>query len=109
LEGCVAGIDAYNAEVNVTNGGSLIRGRAHRSDGSAVADARVFFSVSPVAVPDVALLTDDQGRFTLFAPAPGHYELACHAEGLEPATVSLDILAGQEEVQVDIELTAGAD
>jgi hypothetical protein len=56
----------------------------------------------------VALLTDDQGRFTLYAPAPGHYEVACHAEGLEPVTVPIDVTAGQKEVQIDIELTAGA-
>lgn len=92
----------------MTTGGSLVQGRAHRTDGGAVVEARVFFSIAPVAVPDVALLTDDQGRFTLFAPAPGHYEVACHAEGLKPVTVPIDIPAGQKEVQVDIELTAEA-
>jgi hypothetical protein len=61
-----------------------------------------------VEVPDVALLTDGKGRFTIHAPAPGHYEVSCHAEGMEPATVAIDLGAGEGEVQVDIELKATA-
>jgi hypothetical protein len=88
----------------MTVAGILVHGSVHRADGGAVAEARVFFSASPVEVPDVALLTDGEGRFTMHAPAPGHYELSCHADGLEPATVAIDLGAGEEEVQVDIEL-----
>ena len=81
----------------------------HRDDGDAIEEARVFFAVSPVAVPDVALLTDAHGRFTLVAPAPGHYEVACHADGWEPAQVALDVAAGQHEVEVRLELRAVAE
>ena len=88
--------------------GTLVYGFVHRDDGGAVAEARVSFSVSPVEVPDVALLTDGKGRFTLHAPAPGHYEVSCHADGLEPTMVAIDLVAGQGEVQVDIELKATA-
>ena len=81
-----------------------MHGSVHRDNGGAIAEARVFFSASPVEVPDVALLTDAEGRFTIHAPAPGHYEVSCHADGLEPATVAIDVDASQEEVQVDIAL-----
>lgn len=81
-----------------------MHGSVHRDDGDAVAEARVFFTVSPVGVPDVALLTDGEGRFTMHAPTPGHYELSCHSDGLEPAMVAIDLGAGEEEVQVDIAL-----
>lgn len=86
-----------------------MHGFVHREDGDAVAEARVFFSASPVEVPDVALLTDGQGRFTLYAPAPGRYEVACQADGLESAMVPIDVTAGQEEVEVDIGLEAHAE
>jgi Carboxypeptidase regulatory-like domain len=88
-------------------GGAVIRGRVHRADGSAVPEARVFFVSAPVAVPDVALLTDDGGRFALYAPAPGRYEVGCHAEGLEPASVAIDV--GESEMEVDVELRTLSD
>lgn len=87
----------------------MVHGFVHLSDGSAVVEARVFFSRSPTDVPDVALLSDRQGRFTLYAPAPGHYEVTCQADGLEPATVQINAVAGQEEVQVDVVLEPTAD
>lgn len=84
--------------------GTLIRGRVHRSDGSPVAQARVFFADAPVAVPDVALLSDDRGRFALNAPAPGRYEVGCRAEGHGPGSAVVDLAPGESEVEVDIEL-----
>jgi hypothetical protein len=55
-------------------------------------------------MPDIAALTDDDGRFSLYAPAPGAYELVCHADGLDPATVPIDVLPGSESIAVDVEL-----
>lgn len=84
--------------------GTRIEGRAHLADDSPVNEARVFFAAAPVPLPDIATLTDDDGRFSLFAPAPGRYELVCHADGLEPATLPIDVGADSANVELDIEL-----
>jgi hypothetical protein len=88
----------------MTGEGGRIEGRAHRVDDSPVSEARVFFVTSPEPLPDIAALTDDEGRFALHVPAPGTYEIACHADGFEPMSQSVDVREG-ERVEVDFELT----
>lgn len=88
----------------MTAHGSRIEGRAHLADDSPVSEARVLFTSAPVPLPDIAALTDSDGRFSLHAPSPGEYVLACHAEGLDPVTVPLEVPADSGTVQVDIEL-----
>jgi hypothetical protein len=90
----------------VTVGGSRIEGRAHLADNSPVVEARVFFATAPVPLPDIATLTDEDGRFSLHAPAPGTYELVCHADGFDPATVTIDVPADAVAIELDIELGA---
>ncbi len=84
--------------------GALIDGRSHLADDSPVIEARVFFGTGPVPLPDIATLTDDDGRFSLYAPAPGRYEVVCHADGLEPATVPIDVDGMSNSIEVDIEM-----
>jgi len=88
----------------VSGGGTPIDGRAHLADDSPVMEARVFFGTAPVPLPDIAALSDDDGRFSLFAPAPGRYEIVCHADGYDPVTVPVDVDGVSESVAVDIEL-----
>jgi len=88
----------------VNGAGARIEGRAHLADDSPVIEARVFFGAAPVPLPDIAALTDDDGRFSLYAPTPGTYELVCHADGLDPATVAIDVLPGSDSIAVDVEL-----
>ena len=46
---------------------------------------------SPVAVPDVAAITGDDGSFSFGVPATGRYRVAAHGEqGSGEATVSVD-------------------
>lgn len=90
----------------MTIGGSRIEGRAHLADDTPVSEARVFFATAPVPLPDIATLTDEDGRFSLYAPAPGMYQLVCHADGLDPATVPIDVRADSVSVELDIELGA---
>ncbi|HWL50164.1 MAG TPA: carboxypeptidase-like regulatory domain-containing protein [Acidimicrobiia bacterium] len=85
-------------------GGARIEGRAHLADDSSVIEARVFFVTAPIPLPDIAVLTDDDGRFSLHAPTPGTYELACHADGLDPAIVPIEVDGDSESIEVDIEL-----
>jgi hypothetical protein len=53
-----------------------------------VAGARVVITASPVPVPEIAAVTDAEGRFTLAAPAPGEYAFTAHADEVSgaPAT-----------------------
>ena len=82
---------------------SLLTGRVLTAAGRPVAGARVHFVRGPVALPDVALLTDANGAFTLSAPAPGTYQLGCAADGFAPATVAVDVAGGQP-AKVEIRL-----
>lgn len=88
----------------MTVGGTLITGRARRADGSPVSEARVFFVTAPVPLPDIATLTDDDGQFSLYAPAPGRYELVCQADDFDAATFGIEVLEHSGSVELDIEL-----
>ena len=89
----------------MTTGGSVINGTVRAPGAGPVAEARVLFTAAPVPVPDIAQLTDDDGRFTLYAPVPGRYEVACHADGFQSAMVSVEVVEGGEAVWIDVELT----
>ncbi len=88
----------------MTDGGTLIEGSAHLADGTPIGEARVFFTESPVPLPDIAALTDDDGRFSLFAPSPGRYQLACHADGFDVVTVAVEVDESSATAEVDIEM-----
>jgi hypothetical protein len=51
----------------------LIVGTVVGARGAPFAGARVYFVEGPVPLPDIAAVTDSNGRFTLTAPAPGTY------------------------------------
>ena len=53
--------------------------------------ASVVFVEAPVDVPDIAAVTDEQGKFTVSAPAPGRYRLRCQAAGHQPATLTVEV------------------
>jgi Carboxypeptidase regulatory-like domain len=82
---------------------SVISGRVLSADGQPVAGARVFFVSSPVPVPDVALLTDGTGRFSLTAPVPGAYRIGCSSDEFGSATITVDVPEGRN-VEVEIRL-----
>jgi hypothetical protein len=79
----------------------VVRGPA----GEQVAQARVFIARGPVPVPDIAALTDTEGRFTLSLPARGSYEVACVAEGYAPSSTTLEV-ADDRDLRVELRLTA---
>lgn len=59
----------------------VISGVVRTARGRPVADARVYVTRSPVPLPDIAALTDEQGAFAFAVPAAGSYTLACSVEG----------------------------
>ena len=72
-------------------------------DGQPVAGARVFFVSGPGPFPDIAALTDDQGRFALSARLPGTYQIECVAEGFASTRETIAALSGQQ-VAIEISL-----
>ena len=60
---------------------AVISGVVLDSAGNPLADARVYFVEGPGPLPDIAALTDAQGRFQLSAPGSGLYVVAVAADG----------------------------
>jgi Carboxypeptidase regulatory-like domain len=79
----------------------VVRGRADEQ----VPEARVFIAGGPVPVPDIAALTDADGRFTLSLPMQGSYEVACVAEGYAPSSTTIEV-ADNRDLRVELRLTA---
>jgi hypothetical protein len=59
--------------------------------GHPVSGARVFLTETPVAMPDVAALTDAAGRFAFGAPAPGLYTVECATDDEERASAMVSV------------------
>jgi Carboxypeptidase regulatory-like domain len=80
---------------------AVIAGTVTDSAGEAVAGARVMFATAPVAVPDVAALTDEGGAFALGAPVPGAYELTVATDA---AVTQAPVEVGEGAERVDVEV-----
>jgi hypothetical protein len=81
----------------------LIRGTVRDQAGAAVEAARVLLVDGPGPFPDLAALTDSQGRFTLSVATAGRYVVQCHAEGFEPASAGATA-SPLAEIPVEIQL-----
>ncbi|WP_369217139.1 carboxypeptidase-like regulatory domain-containing protein [Streptomyces flavofungini] len=94
--------------------GVEITGVVRDASGAPVAGAHVLFTAGPRPLPDIAALTDAEGRFSLGAPAPGSYTLTCRADpvmgssGTAEATVRVEAGArATTSGPVRVELTLG--
>ena len=77
------------------------------AEGNPVEEARVYFVVGPVPLPDIAALTDSSGRFALSVPTSGTYQLGIASErpaGLLHETTTVDV---GEVRSVDLEIRLG--
>ena len=84
----------------------LIQGVVRDPSGSPIPAARAYFVGGPEPFSDIAALTNDEGRFTLSAPAPGAYRIECAAEGFSSRLAAVDVGEG-EETHFEIRLTPG--
>jgi len=75
----------------------IIAGVVRDGHGDPVAGASVYVVDAPVALPDVAALTDTDGRFTLTAPVAGRYTIEANG-GQGRATV--EVGAADAEVEL---------
>lgn len=69
-----------------------------------LADARVYFVEAPGSVQDIAALTDESGRVSLFAPGPGRYRIECTVDSYLSAAIVLDISGDVDRVKFIIEV-----
>jgi hypothetical protein len=53
----------------------VIAGVVVNAEGNPLEGARVYFVAGPIPLPDIAALTDGNGRFALSAPVSGTYQL----------------------------------
>lgn len=91
-----------------------ITGVVRDTSGTPVTGAHVLFTEGPRPLPDIAALTDAEGRFSLVAPAPGEYRLSCRADpllgpsGTAEATVRVEASAqAAPQGRLRVELTLG--
>lgn len=61
--------------------GYVIAGQVLDPAGQPAAQVRVYFVDGPVPLPDIAMLTGDDGTFRLAVPAPGEYRIGISADG----------------------------
>ncbi|GHE39349.1 hypothetical protein GCM10018785_06190 [Streptomyces longispororuber] len=91
-----------------------ITGRVRDASGAPVPGAHVLFTDGPRPLPDIAAVTDAEGRFSLGAPTAGRYTLTCRADPLTgpPGTAEATVRVGPTPSAtapgpVRIELTLG--
>jgi hypothetical protein len=70
---------------------SVVAGCVFGPDRKRIAGASVMFAAGPVAIPDIAQLTDSQGAFELAAPAKGTYRLVINAPGFSPVERNVEV------------------
>lgn len=92
-------------EEDVVNAMTIIRGHVVDLQSHPVAEVAVYIVSSPVSMPDIAQLTDEQGRFTISVPVPGRYTVGVRSEGGGAVQTEVDI-KGEEPVSVEVQLTA---
>jgi hypothetical protein len=87
---------------------ALVSGKVIDAQGRPVAGARVFFSRSPLPVPDVALVTGDDGSYTMSAPSEGHYEITAVADEHGSTKAEVEV-RGNAEHQVELRVGTTGD
>ena len=80
---------------------SVISGSVYSASRHAVSGARVYFTSGPVALPDITILSDAQGKFSLSVPVAGTYQIGCTADGFSPKTSKVEVKSGQS-TQIEI-------
>jgi len=82
---------------------TVLHGRVVDRKGEPVNAAVVYIASAPVSLPDIGALTDEDGRFSIFAPVPGLYTLGARSERW--GVTQAEIAVGEEaDLQVTIQI-----
>ena len=73
---------------------AALTGRILDSNGRPVAGASVFLIAAPVAMPDIAQLSNAEGVFDLEAPSAGRYTIGAAAPGGGEGRITIDVGEG---------------
>lgn len=74
---------------------TVISGVVRGPDGKPVSNARVYFTDGPVPFPEIAALTDEGGKFSLTAPAPGEYVVSSAADDFAGKSSTVKVTGGK--------------
>lgn len=85
----------------MTSKPTIIRGVVQDRNGNPIAGARAYFIAGPVALPDIAAVTDEDGRFTLTSPANGSYQIGC---ATDQASTSVKVEVAGHDLDIEIRL-----
>ena len=86
----------------VAGTGRVISGTVLSASGQPVALARVYVLAAPGPVPDVAWLTDADGRFEIGTLQPGTYEIGASTDGLGTGRVAVQVVRANAQVQIKL-------
>jgi hypothetical protein len=88
--------------ISMAQGPHLISGIVVDAAEHPVRSARVYFTNTPIAIPDIAALSDAEGRFTLSVPAEGAYTIESSAEGHGPGRATVDVAGDGGTVRIQL-------
>ncbi|MER8802308.1 carboxypeptidase-like regulatory domain-containing protein [Mesorhizobium sp. M0998] len=80
---------------------SVVFGCVIGADRKPIKGASVMFVRGPVALPDIALITDAAGEFALTAPVDGIYTVLVNAQGF-PSVERQVRVSGKASTSIDI-------
>lgn len=73
------------------------------AEGEPVPGAVISLTAGPVPLPDIAMLTGEDGSFSITAPMPGTYELACNFDDGRSLRARVEVAPdAAEQVRVDL-------
>jgi hypothetical protein len=81
-----------------------IFGTVRDDKGRPVANASASFVRGPGNLPDIAMLTDAGGKFSLTAPTSGEFVIQIHADGFRAEEISVSVRTGEQK-NVDVTLS----
>jgi hypothetical protein len=74
----------------------LISGVVYDARERPVAQARVYFTDGPVPMPEIAMLTGEDGSFTLSVPVSGTYQIGFAKDEFAPTKVKVAVESGKQ-------------
>ncbi|MCY7362193.1 MAG: carboxypeptidase-like regulatory domain-containing protein [Ignavibacteria bacterium] len=81
----------------------IISGKIQDIKGKGIGNASIYFIDSPVSMPEIALLTDEVGKFTLSVPVKGNYKIGISADGFISNEIEFNLQKNDVDIKVILE------